>query len=606
MPTFEEIISPYPNVLRTYTDALAAGKNAKLKDEDLAYFISKNCRAYFFHNYLRVEREASDQEDRGIDDAAIVPFLLTDIQLGILDAFERRFELRKKFRQRIMKCRRAQVSTIYLAIGYHIVRFNENKKGLCFTDKIETSKKLMRIMNIFYSGDALDRKPVEGQRTGGEGMYLHHGSSKTVKDTSRDSFVVIGSAEQKNTGLAGGLDFFHWSECSLSPNQLTHWTTISPSLKGALFEVAESTPSLSGQDDIIFPDFDKPKDFCDAKFISWMDVKEYRVDDKKKVDEFVPYVEHHLYGKEGEILAQFEPSVEQMLWRRLKLDEINSLNAFRQMFPISIEEAFYSSVSIVFNREMIALTKEEKTEDLGRHTFADQGIHVSCIKDDGGVWNLFEKPQHNEEYLITCDPSEGRYSDRDQRDKDYHVAMIFKLGRPVKEVAIFRDGRFPVETFAEQVAVAARFYNNAHVMPEMNNSGLAFIVRLMQHYSNIYRHQSLQGATFSMSTEYGFRTTSPSKSHAVNCLMDMIRKSELIIRSEIVRKEMSKFEQIGVRYQAMSGHHDDTITALWLMAVCLFQTPHMIKTPSFSGGQFNAPVQCIEPKIERDEWAFSS
>ncbi len=608
MTPFEEKIKKFPYVHKTYELAMEAAQGEEWNAEDLDYFLSKNCRAWFFEKHLKVEREASDQEVRDINKAAIVPFELSDIQLVELDQFEKRMAVGRKFSRRVMKCRRARISTIWLAVCYHIVRFNQNKKGLVFADKLETSRKLRRILDMFYQSDDLQNKPEIGRKTLCEGLYLHP-SEYLKTDSSHDSFILLGSGEQDNSSIGGSLDFMHWSEAALTKDAATHWTTISPSMQGALFNVAESTPSMSGQDEIIFPDFEKPSEYCDLRFISWLEVAEYRVDDKALIENFAPYVEHNLYGKEAEVMEEHKVSIPQMLWRRLKLDELKNLNSFRQVFPISKEEAFYASAGLFFHKSLIEMTKPSKEIECRMCSFSDQGSdNISLMNDPAGAWKVYENYSVENNYLIAVDTAEGKCSDKDGRDPDYSVAIVFKLDPCVKEVAFLRE-RMPPEILGEQVAVAAKYYGNALVVPERNNSGLAMIVRLMQIHSNIYVNQRMKQGSFIQTMDYGFVTTSASKVYALSCLLQQIRDKErgLVLRSDIIRMEMSKFCQIGVRYSALSGYHDDTIAALWLMAACIFQTPNILTPKNVMAemsGQLGKPMGFSFKPIPRDTWNY--
>lgn len=599
---FLKKIAPYKNILRSYENALKAVVDNKLDHVSSEYFLSKHCRAYFFEHHLKVEREASDQEIRDISASPIVPFALSEIQLTILDKMEGRLNTGKKFSQRVMKCRRARVSTIYLAIGYHLVRFNDNKKGLVFADRLETSRKLRRILDIFYQSDDLNNKPVKGKATLCEGLYLHP-SELDKDDTSRDSFLLLGSGEQRNSGIGGSLDFMHWSEASLTPDAEKSWTTISPSLQGAIFDVAESTPSLTGEDEIIFRAFERKPPHCDTMFFSWLDVREYRVDDPELEKEFIPNIDHALYGKEAEIMNDFKISIPQMIWRRKKLDDLGSIHSFRAIYPISSEEAFFSNAGLYFAKELIDLTvPKEKIKDSMQVSFSDDGDGSSMIQSNLGAWRCWSNKTPLAEYLVSVDLSEGKTADKESRDLDYSVATIWKLSKPVEEVCILRD-RVPPEIMAEQCACAARYYNDALIIPEINGPGLAFLVRLRQLYNNIYREQKYAAGSFVMTEEYGFRTTSTNKTRALGSIGQLIRKDGLIIHSDIIRKEMSKFAQNGVKYGALSGHHDDTITCLWLMAVCISQNPSLIKD---GYNVTNSAMTMIETKIARDNsWQWS-
>lgn len=146
--------------------------------------------------------------------------------------------------------------------------------------------------------------------------------------------------------------------------------------------------------------------------------------------------------------------------------------------------------------------------------------------------------------------------------------------------------------------VAAQLYNNAMIVPERNNAGLAVLTKILPVYPNVYRSQRLQGGTFVMTQDYGYCTTTTTKPFALSCLLSKLRAQEIIIHSDIVRVELSKFIQSGMKYGASAGHHDDTVSCLWLMAVALFQMPSL--------SMDRADIQRIgggstyEPKIDRE------
>lgn len=600
MRTFSEAISTHDAIKRSYDMALEAAAQIKgMSATELEYFICKNCRAYFMWTHLKVEKEAGDFEDRTADDSAIVSFRMSDVQLDLLNKFEARMEEGKKFSQAVMKCRRAQVSTLYLAIGYHMIRFHENKKGLVFADVLDTSRKLRRILDIFYQFDTLGGKPNFGKKTLGEGMYLHHsGADQTM--TGNNSFILLGSGEQKNPGIAGAVDFFVWSEASLTSDAIKNWTTIAPALKGAMFSVFESTPSLTGKDEIIFPKFENPSANCDTTFISPFDIEGYRINDEEQIRNFVPYDDHVLYGKEREIINSTGADISQMLWRRYKLDELRNANAFRQMFPLSIEEAFYSGVGIFFHKDLIEGTRPVNPLTGANYTFSEQSNgNVTCTRDQVGAWTIWKPCAPGGKYLVAADASEGKTADKDNRDPDYSTAMIFSLGQTLEEVGILRD-RIPAEIFGEQVLAVARHYNDAFIVPERNGPGLAMLSRILPTYNNVYRQQKMQGGTFISTQDYGFYSTTLTKPHALSCLMMALREKRIVLNSDIARVELTKFVQCGVRYAASAGFHDDTVTCLWLLAVAVAQMPNLCMTDDLMFQQTRGQGMPYVPKIERE------
>jgi hypothetical protein len=77
------------------------------------------------------------------------------------------------------------------------------------------------------------------------------------------------------------------------------------------------------------------------------------------------------------------------------------------------------------------------------------------------------------------------------------------------------------------------------------------------------------------------------------------------LHTEAARKEMGKFSQSGSKFGALSGFHDDIVTCLWLMAVCVFQTPTLTLTVSIDELTGQSGSRMYVPKIERHEWNYA-
>jgi hypothetical protein len=213
--------------------------------------------------------------------------------------------------------------------------------------------------------------------------------------------------------------------------------------------------------------------------------------------------------------------------------------------------AFLSSGRSVFESDIIRQQRKNILE-IGDVRKEEGKENFTVYLKDG--WVIYREPEKDGLYVCGADISEGI------EGGDYSFATIFdrKTG---EEVAMWRGLTAP-DRFGEILNKKGREYNNALMVPEVNNHGLTTITILKQllYPSMYFRQAKLETLGATMTDRMGWRTTVITKPRLIDDFVQMARDKEIVIHSKITLDEMSVFvyDDAG-NMVPQSGFHDDTI-----------------------------------------------
>jgi hypothetical protein len=198
-------------------------------------------------------------------------------------------------------------------------------------------------------------------------------------------------------------------------------------------------------------------------------------------------------------------------------------------------------------------------------------------KNDLGQ-RVYEKPQEKHSYIMVVDTSRGQ-------GLDYNAFCIFDITEiPYKVVSIFRNNVMSPMVYPNIIFAAAREYNDAFVLVEINDIGgqVADILYKDMEYENILvssvrgrKGQTLDGGFGNVSTQLGVRTTKVVKRLGCSVLKSMIESDKLILNDIDVMRELVTFVSKQSSYEADTGHNDDLVMCLvlfgWLSTQSYFK-----------------------------------
>ena len=199
---------------------------------------------------------------------------------------------------------------------------------------------------------------------------------------------------------------------------------------------------------------------------------------------------------------------------------------------------------------------------LGELVFHDPIHKAESVK-------IFKEPEPNHVYTISVDVSRGI-------GNDYSAFVIVECSVvPYQVVATFRNNVISPMLFPNVILEAARKYNNAFCLVEINDIGqqVADILHHDLEYENIMTAQwrgrsgQIVNAGFGGGTQQlGVRTTKQLKRVGCATLKTIIENDKLEINDFDILQELTAFAVKGNSYQAEEGYNDDLVMCLVLFA----------------------------------------
>jgi len=189
-------------------------------------------------------------------------------------------------------------------------------------------------------------------------------------------------------------------------------------------------------------------------------------------------------------------------------------------------------------------------------------------KNDEG-FKLYEKPKKGHNYILIADTSRGT-------GNDYHAFTVLDMTEaPYRVVATFRNNILPPAMYPTAIVAAARQFNDALVLVELNDIGgqVADIIHEEFEYEGLMstsvkgrKGQVLDGGFNAQNQQRGVKTTEVVKRVGCTTLKGLIEQEKLIIEDYDLVKELFSFVSKKNTYEAEVGHHDDLVMTLVLFA----------------------------------------
>ena len=360
---------------------------------------------YYAPRCLRI-RTKSGKVDR---------FKLNAAQLYLHKQLEDQKARTGKVRALIVKGRQQGCSTYTEARFFHIVAHRRGMKAFILTHLDEATANLFGMAKRFYENCPEIVRPS-----------LLASNAKELAFDKLDSGYKVSTAGSKGTGRSDTIQLFHGSEVAYWPNADTH---VAGALQAVPDEpgtevILESTSA--GRQGLFY-------ERCAAAmrgegeyilvFIPWFWQPEYR---KPVPNGFEPTSDESAYQ------ALYGLDLEQIVWRRAKIVELNGIHNFRREYPATAEEAFSAEVpGALWKRDQIDNLRVKETPVLLRIVVAVDPSGGDKERNDevGLVVVGVDAQKHG---YVLADHS-GRYSPETWASKAVALYRQFKADRIVAE-----------------------------------------------------------------------------------------------------------------------------------------------------------------------------
>ena len=456
--------------------------------------------------------------------------------------------------------------------------------------------------------------------------YIDSGSNRRfwkIRTASKNRRIWLRIESIKPCKIDGAIDLevdhplhsFQLMGCASHNSESSKWrdpenaeTSIINSIprQGFAFMVKESTAFGMNKFAQDCENAQKPNSAWDFIFIDWKTLRDC---------EDLPTKDVVYTDEEKELATTYDLRPGHILFRRRQIDLLGSVEKFKQDFPLNPQEPFLVSGSLYFDVEKIKrrinvirlysawrqqgsevakrmypevyqglrlrFTDDTKINNHLADTclvpqvcgFALSGENPSLVvsqdKEGSGRGLLYRRPMKTHKYIVSVDCAEGIETDEYTSDNSV-VQVIDAFNR---EQVFEWAGCYDEEMTAKHAVWLAKIYNNAIIVPEINNKCGGLMIALLDKsgYSKVYSRQRVNNNT--LTREVGFKTTSGNKSEVCGLLRYLFKNDECTIHSLSLLEEMLYFTDIKGKLTAPRGKTDDRIMSFAIGMKVIEDTP---------------------------------
>lgn len=232
-------------------------------------------------------------------------------------------------------------------------------------------------------------------------------------------------------------------------------------------------------------------------------------------------------------------------------------------FPSSIEDILaLTTDKLVFNKESLDRQQNNIIAGEKYRILTDNATRKTEAQvTDVSPFTIFKKPIYGHKYRIAIDPITAR-----SQDTDFFSMQVMDMNNH-EQAAVFRDRGLADEDYADWAVSIATIYNNAELCPEINvANGFIVAVNARRYYHWYYQDKKSRADRIP-----GLRTTVSTKELFLDKLNALLDGDRIIIHDEVtldeLRNMVKKVKSNGtIKMEAKKGHHDDSVSSLWIYA----------------------------------------
>lgn len=480
----------------------------------------------------------------------IINLQFNEPQQRLYDIIKEQKLKNKPVRIVILKARQLGFSTIAESILFKETTTKFNVNTGIITHQDEATKNLFNMSKLMYECLPQEMKPAKKASNAQELIFDND------KGTGLKSKIRCMTAGSQGVGRSYTYDNLHVSELAFWPgNKKTTMTGLLqavPNLPSTII-IIESTANgfeyfkeiwdgaVAGENDFI------------PLFVGWNELKDYQM----------PYTGFELTSEEIQLQRDYNLSLEQLTWRRwcIRNNCSNDIEQFKQEYPITPEEAFISTGTCYFNKEIIMgrINKIKNIKPLrkGYFSYSINGNKISDIEfidDDKGYIDIYEEPKEGHPYVLGGDTAGD--------GSDYFTGLVIDNSNS-KQIAKLRHNKIDEDEYSRQIYCLGTYYNNALVGLENNYSTYPTKKLKEYDYPKMYIREVEDNIPEVIQDKYGFLTTKATRPIILAMLKEIFRDNISYINDlDVLYEGLVFIKNEKGRAEAEQGKHDDLIMGL--------------------------------------------
>jgi len=447
----------------------------------------------------------------------------------------------------ILKSRQLGISTLAVAQSLYIAITKPHSTCLLMSYSIQSADEIFSKLKQLYTDMAAPFK-----------VPIYRNNKKELRFTN-GSHIVCTTCGNKDVARGSTIQFAHISEVGFCKDTIQRQLiAIEQALTPHGTILLESTANGMNYFQELWAKAERGDSMYKPFFFSWINDKlmfeeEYKefCDRYKQKYKRLPTVDE--LKPEEKILSDKGASIEQLVWRRLKIAN-TSKQAFTQEFPSEPLEAFVSTGSNIFSPTIIHdnIMHIDRFEPIKT---APSKMPVSLKAWLGNELTIWKIPKLGTRYYIGVDTGEGV-------GKDYSAFEVIDAN--AEQVAEFKSNKIKPYAYAEIIRDIGIWYNKANLVVEKMSAGHTVTEKLYNEYRyrNMYSYMEYDTRSGRMLPKVGWQTNTKSKPILVNDFVELFERSQMIIKSRNLLQEMKVFEFKDGKMNAVIGSHDDLVMAM--------------------------------------------
>lgn len=492
-------------------------------------------------------------------DLTVQPLVLNPAQL-VIDHYRKQQEQKGlPIRLIILKGRQMGVSTY--CQGYAFWRVMQPLHS-CITiaHDLDSTNRIFNMAKFFYDNLPTDIRPMKRYSNRKELVFENPDEKTRDANPGLRSTIEIRTAGNIGSGKGLTINVLHVSEIAVyrQPEMIASalYPAVPPTEHSAI--LIESTAHILGY--WFREQWDQAKEgqseFIPI-FLPWTLEPRYSLSGRSKQE----WIERRpLDEYERRLVEVYGLTEGHLAFRRMKISELQSEDLFRQEFPLTDEEAWITVGNPLIPAEIIRrLDAVALSGVVGEYI----GPQVGFVPAKDGRLMLWEPPRKGVQYVIGVDTSQGA------DDSDPSAIQVITSGKQQKQVARWHGKIDPI-TLAPIVENLGRWYNEALVCVEINNTGLMTQRALQERgYVNLYRWRYLDKIGTGITERIGWYTSSSNKPALVGSFRHSLLSGRLVVRDSATVAELKTFvTDARGGASAAPGMHDDLVMALAIASMC--------------------------------------
>ncbi len=277
-------------------------------------------------------------------------------------------------------------------------------------------------------------------------------------------------------------------------------------------------------------------------------------------------------------LSAIEITYYYMKWLQMGgKDSTDAVHKLHQEFPTTPEESFLSTGQTYFPTSKVYSQMQTTLPGTrGEFSINDKG-EVIFQPVSSGSFEMFEKPERSQRYVIGGDTAEGL------AHGDKQILYVLKH-KTEKCVGVYRSS-VPPDEFIDVAYMVGKYYNWALLAIVSNKDGLWVNDGLdKKGYVNLYYRKVFDDITKQVTKFFGWKTTSATRPFALAALKAMFLRLPDGFPMAILSEMITFLRNAKGRPEALAGKFDDVVMAASIAYAVLQEQGRYVEVESADKG----------------------